>query len=59
MIDFFIVPVDKARNNFTFVCNKFYIEVSMNELGTTSNKIIGNNVYKHVKMSSTRFFKQQ
>ena len=56
---FVIVPVDKASNNFAIICKKFYIEVLMKELGITSNKITGNNVYKHVKMSSTRFFKQQ
>ena len=56
---FVIVPVDKASNNFAVICKKFYIEVLMKELGVTSDKISGNTVYKHIKITPTRFFKQQ
>ena len=56
---FVIVPVDKASNNFAIICKKFYLEVLMKELGITSTKILGNNVYKHVKISQDKFFLQQ
>jgi hypothetical protein len=34
--NFVLVPADKASNNFVFVCEKFYYECLLNELGFTS-----------------------
>ena len=56
---FVIVPVDKASNNFAVICKKFYIEVLMKELGITSGKISGNEVYKHIRVTPNKFFRQQ
>ena len=32
-----IVPIDKAANNFSFICKKFYITTLLNELGFPDN----------------------
>ena len=56
---FVVVPVDKASNNFAIVCKKFYLEVLMKELGISNGNIVGNEVYKHVKISDTKFFAEQ
>ena len=53
---FVIVPVDKASNNFAIICKKFYLEVLMKELGIANGVISGNDVYKLVKITETRFF---
>ena len=42
---FVIVPVDKASNNFAFICKNFYINRMNKELGITDSNIIGNDVY--------------
>ncbi len=42
---FVIVPVDKAANNFAFICKNFYINRMNKELGITNSNIIGNDVY--------------
>jgi hypothetical protein len=56
---FVIVPVDKASNNFAIICKTFYLKVLMKELGVTADKVSGNKVYKHVKISPKYFFCQQ
>ena len=56
---FVIVPVDKASNNFAIICKKFYLEVLMKELGITADKIVGNKVYEHIKITENKFFLQQ
>jgi len=33
---FVIVPVDKASNNFSFICKKFYVSKILNEIGIMS-----------------------
>ena len=33
--NFVIVPVDKASNNYTFVCKRFYISILIEELDLT------------------------
>lgn len=49
---FVIAPVDKAQNNFAFICPKLYIAVLNKELGvqvnTTGIQITGNTVYELV-----------
>ena len=35
-INFFIVPADKAANNYTFVYKKHYVETMIEELGLHS-----------------------
>ena len=49
--DFVIVPTDKAGNNFTIVCEKFYIEQSMRELGIFLDTKNSNPTYELVKVS--------
>ena len=56
---FVIVPVDKASNNFAIICKKFYLEVLMKELGIANGVITGNDVYKVVNITETRFFTEQ
>ena len=51
--DFVVTTVDKASNNFVFICKKYYLEVICQELGISfdSNNgitIQGNETYKHV-----------
>ena len=41
--NFIIVPADKASNNFTFVCRKYYIHILQEELGL--NTLPGNPTY--------------
>ena len=47
--DFIVVPVDKAPNNYSFICKLFYMQVMCKELGLvlTPNgvQLIGNDVY--------------
>ena len=31
--NFVIVPADKASNNYTFVCKRYYIDILIEELG--------------------------
>jgi len=45
--DVIITPVDKASNNYAFICKKFYLQILLAELGidiSTSN-ISGNDTY--------------
>lgn len=48
-----IVPVDKASNNFSFICKKFYLKVLMDELGfdVVSSNPVGNITYAPTQMS--------
>jgi len=43
-----VVPVDKASNNFSFICKKFYLKILMDELGfdIDSSTAVGNATYK-------------
>ena len=50
---FVIIPIDKAANNYAFVCKKFYIDVLRNELDITAKgDVLGNNVYQPVCLST-------
>ena len=51
--NFIIVPVDKASNNFSFICKKFYLKVLMDELGfdPLSTNPVGNITYKPETLS--------
>ena len=42
---FVITNVDKANNNFAFICKKFYIKKIKEELGIRGNRVVGNDVY--------------
>ena len=54
---FVIIPIDKAANNFAFVCKKFYIDVLRKELGiTVQGAAVGNNVYQPVRFSMNYIF---
>ena len=44
---FVITTVDKASNNFAFICKKFYVEKIKNELGIRDGRIEGNDVYTY------------
>ena len=57
---FVIVPVDKASNNFSIICKRFYFQVLKTELGIGNDKfIIGNKVYQHIDKTTGQFFKEQ
>ena len=45
---FVVCPVDKASNNYCFICKKYYFEVLCKELGVNVNdqSVVGNDVYK-------------
>ena len=44
---FVITTVDKASNNYAFICKKFYINKMKNELGIGDNRVVGNDVYTY------------
>ena len=44
---FVITTVDKASNNFAFICKKFYVDQIKNELGIRNNRVEGNDVYAY------------
>ena len=50
-----VVPVDKASNNFSFICKKFYLKVLMDELGfdVISSNPVGNITYTCIPMSES------
>ena len=49
--NFIVSTVDKASNNFAFVCKKFYLTVLLNELGFDDNlQPIGNVTYSPIKV---------
>ena len=45
---FVFVPTDKANNNISIVCKKFYVETSLRELGIFQEKIKGGNNEKNI-----------
>ena len=49
---FVITTVDKASNNFAFICKKCYISKMKEELGIKGGRIKGNDVYAYCKGSS-------
>ena len=52
---FVIAPVDKASNNFSFICKKFYLKVLLEELGFDLSSLnpIGNITYKPENISES------
>ena len=42
---FVIVPIDKAANNVSFICKRFYVEVILKEIGVLGQ---GNDTYLHI-----------
>ena len=48
---FVIVPVDKASNNFSIICKKFYINTLMQELGFQQGVPKGNSVYSFTNLN--------
>ena len=49
---FVITTVDKASNNFAFICKKFYVNQMKNELGIRDNRVEGNDVYTYCENQS-------
>ena len=49
---FVITTIDKASNNFAFICKKFYINQMKNELGIRNNRVEGNDVYTYCENTS-------
>ena len=43
--DFVLVPADKAANNVIVVCKKYYIEMTIKELGINTTNISPNSTY--------------
>ena len=43
--DFVLVPADKAANNVTVVCKRYYIETLIKELGINTTNISPNSTY--------------
>ena len=51
-----IVPIDKASNNFAFICKKFYISTNLSELRKYNN-IQSNSTYSKGNFSKDDIFK--
>ena len=49
--NFVIVPADKASNNYTFVCRKYYVSILIEELGL--NLLPGNPTYNLTEFSAS------
>ena len=49
---FVITTVDKASNNYAFICRKFYLNQMKNELGIRNNRIEGNDIYTYCENST-------
>ena len=49
--NFVIVPADKASNNYTFVCRKYYVSILIEELGL--NSLPGNPTYNLTDFSAS------
>jgi hypothetical protein len=47
--NFVLVPADKASNNIVFICNNYYFECLLNELGFTSTS--GNPTYTRTNLT--------
>jgi hypothetical protein len=58
--NFVITPTDKAGNNFSIVCKKFYIECLMKELNISkeSNQDKQSQTYKNLKTSDANIVKR-
>ena len=48
--NFVIVPADKASNNYTFVCKRYYVRILIGELGL--NSLTGNPTYNLADFSA-------
>ena len=53
---FVIVPIDKASNNFAFICKKFYVSKILSELGV-DGKNTSNLTYKNVQLTKEEIIK--
>ena len=49
--NFVIVPADKASNNYTFVCKRYYVDILIEELGLHS--LSGNPTYNLTEFSAS------
>ena len=49
--NFVIVPADRASNNYTFVCRKYYVSILIEELGL--NSLPGNPTYTLLDFSAS------
>ena len=49
--NFVIVPADKASNNYTFVCKKYYVSILIEKLGL--NSLPGNPTYNLTNFSAS------
>ena len=48
--NFVTVPADKASNNYTFICKKYYVSILIEELGL--NSLPGNPTYNLTDFSA-------
>ena len=49
---FVIAPIDKASNNVSFICKRFYAHILVNELGLRGS-INPDSTYEQVKKGNT------
>ena len=49
--NFVIVPADKASNNYTFVCKRYYVDILIEELGL--HLLPGNPTYNLTDFSAS------
>ena len=49
--NFVIVPADKASNNYTFVCKRYYVDILIEDLGLHS--LPGNPTYNLTDFSAS------
>ena len=54
---YIIMPVDKAGNNFGFICKKFYAQILLAEINSSDTFEISNNTYNNVKSLYVNFLK--
>ena len=54
---FIIVPVDKASNNFGFICKKYYAQVLINEMNASDTFEISNVNLTNIKELNLNFLK--
>jgi hypothetical protein len=55
--NFVITPTDKAGNNFSIVCKKFYVQCLLKELNIIEPSISSKSTYKHLKSKPERIVK--